>query len=183
MPFGIVEAEHTRGPGMHNLESQTDPIEALRATFRRHASGVSVITTTATDGSPVGFTATSMTSLGANPPLASFNVARGSSTWPSIESAEFVAIHTLGADNLELASRMAADHTQRFVPTDWQIGPNGVPIFPAATAILIAKVRQIVNVEANAVVIVDIVEGLLGEQDDALLYCQRQYFSPGQPLN
>jgi flavin reductase (DIM6/NTAB) family NADH-FMN oxidoreductase RutF len=168
---------------MQNLEPQKDPIEALRATFRRHASGVSVITTVSADGSPVGFTATSMTSLGANPPLASFNVARGSSTWPSIENAKYVAIHTLGASNLELAARMAADHTQRFVPQDWKIGPMGVPVFPTATAILIAKVRQIVNIEANAVVIVDILEGLLGEQDDALLYCQRQYFSPGEALN
>ncbi len=167
---------------MPNLEPQSDPIEALRATFRRHASGVSVITTVAANGSPVGFTATSMTSLGANPPLASFNVARGSSTWPSIEKAEYVAIHTLGATNLELATRMAADHTQRFVANDWTFGPHGVPIFGAATAILIAKVRQVVNIEANAVVIVDIVEGLLGETDDALLYCQRQYFSPGQAL-
>ncbi len=168
---------------MENLEVEKDPIEALRATFRRHASGVAVITLLSPDGSPVGFTATSMTSLGANPPLASFNVARGSSTWPSLESASHVAIHTLGAQNIELAARMAADHTQRFVPQDWFSGPYGVPVFPAATAIMIAKVRQIVNVESNAVVIVDVIEGLLGQVDDALLYCQRHYFSPGSPLN
>ena len=167
---------------MHNLEPQTDPIEALRATFRRHASGVSVITTVSADGSPVGFTATSMTSLGANPPLASFNVSQGSSTYPSLAVGKYVAIHTLGAGTVQLAQRMAADHTQRFVNDDWHEGPYGVPVFPAATSILIAKIRDIHSIENNAVVIVDVVEGLSGTEDEALLYYQRSYMKPGDKL-
>lgn len=168
---------------MSQLEVEKDPIEALRGTFRRHASGVSVITLLDGEGKPVGFTATSMTSLGANPPLASFNVSRGSSSWAAIESAEYAAIHTLGEKNLELAQKMAADHTKRFVDDDWYAGPYGLPIFGAATAVLIVKIREIHSVESNAVVIVDVVEGLLGETDPALLYYQRGYMSPGKNLS
>jgi flavin reductase (DIM6/NTAB) family NADH-FMN oxidoreductase RutF len=167
---------------MEHFSTETDPTEALRATFRRHASGVSIITTTDAAGAPVGFTATSMTSLGANPPLATFNVARGSSSWPSISSAQQVAIHTLGRRNLLLAQRMAADHTQRFLPEDWSFGPFGLPILHGATAVLIAKIRDIHFIEANAIVVVDIVEGLLGEPDDSLLYSQRAYYTPGDKL-
>ena len=64
-----------------NFSIESQPSEALKAVFRRHASGVSVITMTGENLRPVGFTATSMTSLGSNPALASFNVASGSSTW------------------------------------------------------------------------------------------------------
>jgi flavin reductase (DIM6/NTAB) family NADH-FMN oxidoreductase RutF len=167
---------------MQNLTPEKDPVEALRASFRRHASGVSVITLTDATGAPIGFTATSMTSLGANPPLASFNVSQGSSTFPSLEVGKYVGIHTLGAGTVGLAQRMAADHTQRYVPVDWHEGPYGVPVFPAATSILIAKIRDIHNIENNAVVIVDIIEGLAGTEDEALLYYQRSYMKPGDKL-
>ena len=167
---------------MQNLTPEKDPVEALRASFRRHASGVSVITLLDSDKKAVGFTATSMTSLGANPPLASFNVSQGSSTFPSIAVGKYVAIHTLGAGTVELAQRMAADHTQRFVNDDWHEGPYGVPVFPAATSILIAKVRDIHSIENNAVVLVDIIEGLAGTEDEALLYYQRSYMKPGEKL-
>lgn len=168
---------------MENFEVEKEPTEALRASFRLHASGVSVITLLDPAGKPAGFTATSMTSLGANPPLASFNVARGSSTWPSLQNAKYVAIHTLGERNLELAQRMAADHTLRFAKDDWKLGPFELPIFVDATSVLIAKIREIHDVENNAVVIVDIIEGLVGQEAPALLYYQRHYMTPGKTLN
>jgi flavin reductase (DIM6/NTAB) family NADH-FMN oxidoreductase RutF len=168
---------------MENFAIEKEPTEALRASFRLHASGVSVITLLDGEGKPAGFTATSMTSLGANPPLATFNVARGSSTWPSIEAGKYVAIHTLGERNLELAQRMAADHTLRFAKDDWKIGPFELPIFINATSVLLGKIREIHDVENNAVVIVDILEGLVGEDTPALLYYQRHYMTPGKSLN
>jgi flavin reductase (DIM6/NTAB) family NADH-FMN oxidoreductase RutF len=168
---------------MENFAIEKEPTEALRASFRLHASGVSVITLLDSDGKPAGFTATSMTSLGANPPLATFNVARGSSTWPSIKAGKYVAIHTLGERNLELAQRMAADHTLRFAKDDWKIGPFELPIFINATSVLLGKIREIHDVENNAVVIVDILEGLVGEDTPALLYYQRHYMTPGKSLN
>ncbi len=168
---------------MENFAVEKEPTEALRATFRLHASGVSVITLLDGEGKPAGFTATSMTSLGANPPLASFNVARGSSTWPSLQAEKYVAIHTLGERNLELAQRMAADHTLRFAKDDWQIGPFGVPVFTDSTSVLICKIRDVHAIENNAVVIVDVIEGLLGQEAPALLYYQRHYMTPGKSLN
>lgn len=167
---------------MQEFTAEQDPTEALKASFRRHASGVCVITTVDAEGKPVGFTATSMTSLGANPPLATFNVARGASSWPAISNASHVAIHTLGARNLQLAQRMAADHTQRFLPNDWHRGDFDLPIFNDATSVLIAKIREVLFVENNAVVIVDVLSGLLGEPDSSLLYSQRAYFTPGEKL-
>lgn len=156
-------------------EPITDAVEALKNTFRHHASGVSIITMLDVDGKPIGFTATSMTSLGANPPLASFNVASGSSTWPSLCKATWVAIHTLGENNQALATKMAADHTQRFLDSDWEFGPKGLPIFKGVTSVLIAGIREIHSVEKNAVVIVDVIEGLSGVEQRPLIYFQRNY--------
>lgn len=168
---------------MNEYIAVTDPVEALKGTFRRHASGVAVLTTLDQAGAPVGFTATSVTSLGANPPLISFNVARGASSWPAVSTAKFVAMHTLGQDNLGLSKKMAEDHTKRFIDDDWNAGPHGLPIFEGVTSVLIAEVLQLVNIENNAVVIAKVVEGLLGLEQRALLYHQRSYVVPGDILS
>jgi len=168
---------------MFDFSAITDPTDALRASFRRHASGVAVITTIDAEGNPVGFTATSMTSLGATPPLVMFSVARGASSWTSISNAKYIAIHTLGEANLELAQRMAADHTVRFTAGDWYRGPHELPVFEAATSAMICKVRQVINIENNAVVISDVIAGAEGKMDEALLYYQRSYRQTGAVLS
>ena len=160
-------------------DNQTnDPSDALKAAFRRHASGVALITATAADGSPVGFTATSMTSLGSNPPLVTFNVSRGSSSWPTISTTSHLALHMLGETNYALAQRMAEDKTKRFLDSDWEFSEFGLPVFKAVTAVLFVKVREFHHVEQNAVFIGDVVSGKLGGEDKALLYNQRAYFTP-----
>jgi flavin reductase (DIM6/NTAB) family NADH-FMN oxidoreductase RutF len=58
-----------------------------------------------------------------------------------------------------------------------------MPVFPDATSVLIAKVREVINVESNAVVIADVVAGGLGAEDDALLYYKRGYHYPAGELN
>jgi flavin reductase (DIM6/NTAB) family NADH-FMN oxidoreductase RutF len=70
---------------------------------------------------------------------------------------------------------MASDHTKRFANDDWECGPKGLPIFKGVTAVAIGSIREIHAVENNAVVILDIVEGLLGVEQRPLLYFQRNY--------
>ena len=155
-----------------------DPSDALKGAFRRHASGVAIITAKAQDGSPVGFTATSVTSLGSNPALVTFNVSRGSSSWATLSTTSHLAIHTLGANNIELAKKLAADHTERFLDSDWELSEFGIPVFKDVTAVLFVKVREYHHVEQNAVFITEVVSGKLGNEDKALLYTQRSYFTP-----
>lgn len=159
-------------------ELNTDPSEALKAAFRRHASGVAVITTTDEDGKPVGFTATSMTSLGSNPALLTFNVARGASSWRALSKATHVAVHMLGSRNLKLAKKMAADNTKRFLDEDWVHGEYGLPVFDEATAVLFGKVREFHNIEQNAIFVIEVLAGRLGQEGMALLYNERNYFTP-----
>ena len=168
---------------MTNFSLESDPTEALKAAFRRHASGVAVITMLDADKNPVGFTATSVTSLGATPPLLTFNVARGASSWPALCQRGYVAVHTLGSEDVELARKLAGPKEQRFVDDDWETGPYGLPIFKDASAVLVGKIRDLHDVEANAVVIVDVLEGLVGAEKGGLLYHQRNFVGLGEILS
>jgi flavin reductase (DIM6/NTAB) family NADH-FMN oxidoreductase RutF len=168
---------------MRNFSLESDATEALKATFRRHASGVAIITMLDADKKPVGFTATSVTSLGATPPLLTFNVARGASSWPSLCLRGYVAVHTLGSEDVELARKLAGPKDDRFANDDWTTGPHGLPIFNEASAVLIGKIRELHDVESNAVVIVDVIEGLIGAEKGGLLYHQRNFVGVGEILS
>ena len=155
-----------------------DEIEAFKQAFRRHAAGVAVVTTLLPDGSPAGFTATSLASLAAVPPLATFNMAQISSAWPGMTVGNHVVIHTLGPRTRHHAERMAASRDLRFAGEDWTPGPHGIPVLADVTAWMVGRIEAVHPAHNNAVVVVHIEDGELGPEDDALLYHERQYQKP-----
>ena len=69
---------------------------------------------TAQGDDPVGFTATSLNSVAAEPPLISFGVGTSSSSWPVIARAEHIGVHILGEHQQELAATFARSGADRF---------------------------------------------------------------------
>ncbi|WP_035874809.1 flavin reductase family protein [Cryobacterium sp. MLB-32] len=157
-------------------------LAAFKHAFRRHAAGVAAISTLAEDGSPVGFTATSLASLSAVPPLATFNMARSASTWPAIVHNDRVIIHMLGARNRAVAEKLAGPHAERFIGDHWHVGPHGLPVLNDVTSWMVGRIVERVSVHNNAVVVVQIEDGGIGQDDDALLYHERAYRVPGATL-
>ena len=161
---------------------EPDGIAAFKHAFRRHAAGVVVITALTPEGKPVGFTATSLASLAAVPPLATFNMAMVASAWPAIAGTDWVAIQTMGARTRHLAQRMSGDHDLRFTGDHWAPGPHGLPILEGVTSWMVGRIVERFPVANNAVVVVQIEEGALGEPDAALLYPERPYLKPGDAV-
>ena len=159
-----------------------DDVEAFKQAFRRLAAGVSAITARTPDGRPVGFTATSLASLAATPPLATFNMARVSSAWPAIENTEHVAIHILGSRNRSLAQKLSGPREERFVGDHWAPGPHELPVLKDVPAWMVGRIVERVKVHGNAVIVVQIESGGLGAEDEGLLYHERRYFAPGSTL-
>ncbi len=158
-----------------------DDLSAFKLAFRRLAAGVSAITARDTDGRPVGFTATSLASLAAVPPLATFNMARVSSAWHAIEQTDHVIVHILGARNRDVAAQMAADHDRRFDGDHWAPGPLELPLLKDVPAWMLGRIVGRYPVHENAVIVVQIEDGGLGAPDEALLYHERSFLRPGLP--
>lgn len=152
-----------------------DGLEAFKQAFRRHAAGVAVVTAVTPAGKPVGFTATSLASLAAVPPLASFNMARISSAWPAVENTDHVIIHMLGTGNREVAERLSGPQELRFDGDHWTPGPYGIPLLRNVTAWMLGRIVGRHPHHGSAVIIVEIEGGALGPEDDALLYHERRY--------
>ena len=157
---------------------EPEGISAFKQAFRRHAAGVAIITTRHPDGTPAGFTATSLASLAAVPPLATFNMARIASAWPAVEHADRVIIHLLGVRNQHVADKLAGPHEDRFVGDHWAPGPHGLPLLNDVTAWMVGRIVERVPVASNAIVAVEIESGAVGAPDDALVYHERRYTRP-----
>lgn len=169
----------TAAPALDGDPNAPEDLAAFKHAFRRHAAGVAVITSLRPDGSPVGFTATSLASLSSVPPLATFNMARSASTWPAIAWNDRVVIHILGAHNRALAQTLSGPQAQRFVGEHWAPGPHGLPVLTGVTSWMVGRIVDRVLVHNSAVVVVQIEAGGMGENDDALLYHERAYRVPG----
>ena len=90
----------------------------------------------------------------------------------------------LNSESLYLAKKMSEDHTKRFIENDWAPESEfALPVFDKVNAVLICKVRERHEVEMNAVIVVEIVKGLLPEEFPSLLYHNRGYVLTGQRLD
>lgn len=151
------------------------PSQAFLESFRRHGAGIAVVTLRKKDGSPTGFIATSLASLSANPPIATFNMAQTASSWSSVSIDTPVLIHLLSVDNLGLAKKMAGESDQRFDGDHWEEGPDGLPLLTGVHAWMTATVVAITEVEFSAMVAARISGGALGDPAQSLVYSERDY--------
>jgi flavin reductase (DIM6/NTAB) family NADH-FMN oxidoreductase RutF len=143
----------------------------FRSVFRRHAAGVAVIT--AAGAQPVGFTATSLSSVAAEPPLLSFGISTGSSSWPTLADAPFVGVHLLGEHQEELAATVARSGADRFgQSTAWRRGPHGVPLLEDVSAWLVGRVVARIPAGDHRIVVAQAIAGDPQGPGRPLLYHQ-----------
>ncbi|MFD1657678.1 flavin reductase family protein [Streptomyces caeni] len=149
--------------------------DLLRSVFRRHAAGVAVITAQG-GGGPVGFTATSLSSVSAEPPLVSFGIGTRSSCWPVVSEADHIGVHVLGEHQEALAGTFARSGADRFAaPTGWREGPEGVPLLDGVLAWLVCRVVTRVPAGDHRVVIAEVVVGDPSGTGRPLLYHQGRF--------
>ena len=105
-----------------------DP-EDFKFAFRHHPGGVAVVTAMGPNGH-VALTATSVSSVSADPPLLVFSVSDFSSSTPTIRAAETVVVHLIDESGLDLAKLGATSGIDRFADEGlWTTLPSGERVF------------------------------------------------------
>jgi len=154
--------------------------DAFRTLLRRLAATVVVVT--ADSYPPVGFTATSFTSVSLHPPLVSFCVDRSSSSWPAIRAARHVGIHLLSQRQEDVARRFAARGVDRFDGVEWHRGPHGVALLADPLVWLVCRVAGRVDAGDHTIVLSEPVRGdLLDEAPPPLMYHMGGYLTALPP--
>ncbi|NMM85949.1 flavin oxidoreductase [Rhodococcus sp. SRB_17] len=153
-----------------------------RAALGRHPAGVTVVTLNSGTG-PVGFTATSFSSVSLEPPLVSFNIAETSSSITALKAAESLVIHLLGEHQQHLAQRFARSADQRFADESlWAVLDTGEPVLHGTPSWMRVTVDQLIPVGDHTLVIGLVTRVHADEDDDSaaapLLYHEGKYYRP-----
>jgi 3-hydroxy-9,10-secoandrosta-1,3,5(10)-triene-9,17-dione monooxygenase reductase component len=116
--------------------SQAATFDALefRKALGSFATGVTIITTRAPDGTPLGLTANSFNSVSLNPPLVLWSLANTSMSLPAFRVAGNWAVHVLASDQEELSARFAKRGESKFAGLETEEGLGGVPLLKGCSA-------------------------------------------------
>ncbi len=151
--------------------------ERFKNLFRRYPAGVVVVTADAGRG-PVGFTATSLTSLSLSPPLVSFGIALSGSSWPTIERASSAVVNFIGAEQEPLARTFATSGIDRFAaPTAWHRLPDGEPVLDGVAGWLRLSVQQIVPAGDHRIVVGRVEDAVYDDSRRPLVFHDGHYLA------
>jgi len=154
-----------------------DARRALRDAFGTFMTGVTVVTTTDTDGRPLGFTANSFASVSLDPPLLLVQIARTSANYPTFAAASGFAVNILSEGQKSVSNTFARPVADRFAEVDWQSGPHGSPILSGVSAWFDCAIHQIVEAGDHAILI-GRVEAFNATSAPGLGYYRGTYFTP-----
>ncbi len=160
------------------------PADAFRAVFRSHPAGVTVVALVDDDGTPVGFTATSVISVSAEPPLLAFSLASTSSSWPAVSRATTLTVSFLADHQDDVSARFATSGIDRFAAGGWSSLPTGEPVIDGAVSWVRAAVVERTAVGGSHLVTVQALESSLTPQRATsttrpLVYHDRRYHRIG----
>jgi len=98
----------------------------FRTALGRFATGVTVVTTTAPDGTPIGLTVSSFNSVSLEPPLVLWSLSRASSSLEAFRACQRYVVNVLSAEQIALARRFATGKTaERFHGIEAARAPAG----------------------------------------------------------
>lgn len=167
-PF--LEADEVDDP-----QTAAAPPDDVRRAFRRMCTGLAVITAAGPKG-PVGFTASSVTTVTLDPPTLSFAISRVGHSWEGMHRSGHVGVHLLGVEDADLARRFATSGVDRFAPpVRWSQGMFDVPMLDHGVASLVASVWRRLVIGDHDLVLARILSVATGPEAGPLAYCDGQY--------
>lgn len=113
----------------------TEPIEpqVFRSVMGHFPTGVTAVTAV-DEGTPVGMTVGSFTSVSLEPPLVAFLPGRHSRTWARIRHAGNFCVNVLTCEQVDLCSAFATNQADKFGAISWHPGLSGSPVLDGALA-------------------------------------------------
>ena len=133
-------SEATGGPDQGNAAAPKQTPDFSSAEFRRacaqFATGVTVVTTRAADGTPAGLTANAFASVSLDPPLVLLCLDKRLRSYRAFREGGRYAVHVLAAHQTFVATRFATRNVDKFAGLVSRPGLGGVPILPDYLALL-----------------------------------------------
>ena len=152
-----------------------DDTRALRDAFGCFATGVTLVTASSADETPVGLTVNSFSSVSLDPPLLLVCPARDAGTTAVLESTRSFAVNVLGSDDKALSTRFARKGTERFADGDWETSEHGLPVLKRAMAVFECTQEAVHEGGDHLILVGRVLKATYHLHDDPLLYFHGRY--------
>lgn len=98
------------------------------------ATGVTIVTARAANGTLVGLTANSFNSVSLAPPLVLWSLARAAASMAALSAGSHYTVNILAANQKALATRFATKDIDRWAEVEFTEGLGGAPVLVGAAA-------------------------------------------------
>ena len=163
---------------MPSMSEQMDS-RMLRDAFGAFPTGV-VAVAAQVDGRLMGLAASSFASVSLEPPLVSFCVAKGSSTWPELRKAEHLGVTVLAEDHGALCRQLAGPAQERFSGIAFEITDSGAVMLTEGIAQYDCTVREELEAGDHVIVLLQLYAVVVHSRGQPLIF-HRSEFGRLQP--
>ncbi|MDG1438596.1 MAG: flavin reductase, partial [Emcibacteraceae bacterium] len=111
----------------------------LRNCFGKFATGITVITAVAPDGTKIGLTVNSFSSLSIDPPMILWSLDNRSNSLEVLKETSHFAVNVLASDQMDLSNNFASREEDKFDNVDTSDGKCGIPLLKDTVAHLECK--------------------------------------------
>ena len=173
----IAVGANPRGPESGHPRRTLLDSTRFREIMGHYPTGVTVVTAEDRDGTPVGLTANSVTSVSLDPPLVLVCVSEQSSSLRAILASGSFAVNILGAGAAETAVRFAKmDRNDRFDGIAYSMKEGGGPILKGVVAWIACGLYRTFEAGDHLILVGEVHDGA-GVGGDPLLFFRSRYES------
>lgn len=156
---------------------QLDP-KMLRNAFGSYMTGVTVITAVSKDGTPVGFTANSFTSVSLDPPLLLVCPAKSLSSFDVFANCDSFVVNILSEDQQAVSNIFAGSKEDRFSQIEWHKDEQGNPVIDGALTHFSCKTERNLDAGDHNLLVGEVLN-FSNREGRGLGYASGGYFSLG----
>jgi flavin reductase (DIM6/NTAB) family NADH-FMN oxidoreductase RutF len=151
---------------------------AFRDALGHFPTGVTIITTRAANGDPVGITVNSFNSVSLGPPLVLWSLAQFSPNLPIFQECAFFGVNVLAEDQAALSRDFGTTHPDKFAGVPWEEGLGGVPLIAGCAAHFECK-NQFRHFGGDHIIFVGQVERFVKYDRPSLVFSHSRYHRVG----
>jgi flavin reductase (DIM6/NTAB) family NADH-FMN oxidoreductase RutF len=155
------------------------PPDRFRDLLGRFATGVTVLTTLAPDGRPLGMTASAVAAVSLEPPLVLVCVDRTRDMHEALRAAPRFVLNVLAEDQEALSRRFADEVSDRFAGVAVRAGPHGLPLLPDAAAYIVCEAREAIPA-GDHTIFIGLVAGGAAHERPPLIHYRGDYGGLGE---
>jgi flavin reductase (DIM6/NTAB) family NADH-FMN oxidoreductase RutF len=164
-------------PALHRPQIDS---QELRRALGSFPTGIGIVTTRDTEGTPRGMTANSFTSVSLDPPLLLVCVSKAASSFPAFGSCNAFAVNLLHERQQDISSLFASKIADKFAEIDHDIVHTGAPVLDDCLAWFDCSVHERVDA-GDHMVLFGRVEAFATTGLKPLAFCRGRYAQLSDP--